>query len=139
MQGGRNGCAVEGRSLRGITATMGCRLATTDQGEDGAARSTKEFANLILACELMGCRASELAKLQISDIDFDAGTVRQPPGIGRVEMTYRLSGLLREAVGDRTDGAVFLSKKGNRWSRPQIGKSFREGRERAGLPDDIVV
>ena len=47
--------------------------------------------------------------------------------------------LLDQAIGDRTDGPVFLSPVGRGWRVGNLSRTYSRFRDLAGLPKDLVL
>jgi integrase len=101
-----------------------------------------------------GLRAGELAGLRIEDVDLDAGTarihqqVRRNPisrGIelaplktyasaARIELIPGVVAVLRDQIGDRSEGFVWESDPGRPYWPTSLTHAFTDALERAGLP-----
>ena len=51
----------------------------------------------------------------------------------------RLAELIEQAIGDRTEGPIFLRRSGKPWTTNTISQQFRQQRNRAGLPKDLCL
>ena len=51
----------------------------------------------------------------------------------------RLAELIRESLGDRTEGPLFLRPNGKPWTTQTLSSNFRRLRQKAGLPDDLCL
>lgn len=96
-----------------------------------------------------GLRISEIAGLDLSDVDFDAGTVRTvgkgdkerqvPLGRKAHEALKRYLNIRGELVGEDTPtGAIFLNYRGGRLSTRSIRRLFKKHLIRAGLDTSIT-
>jgi site-specific recombinase XerD len=50
-----------------------------------------------------------------------------------------LSALLDQAIGQRTEGPVFLSPAGKAWTVPNLSRTYSRLRDVAGLSRDLVL
>ena len=57
----------------------------------------------------------------------------------RIPIGRKLDNLLDQAIGDRTEGAVFLSPSGRGWRVENLSRTYSRLRDLAGLPKDLVL
>ena len=57
----------------------------------------------------------------------------------RIPIGRRLGELLDQAIGDRTEGPVFLSPSGRVWKVGNLSRTYLRLRDLAGLPKDLVL
>ncbi len=57
----------------------------------------------------------------------------------RIPIGQRLGAWLDQAIGDRTDGPVFLSPVGEAWKVANLSRTYSRLRDEAGLPRDLVL
>ena len=57
----------------------------------------------------------------------------------RIPIGQKLGELIRQAVGDRKAGPIFLSPAGKIWTVPNISRTYSRLRDMAGLPRDLVL
>lgn len=91
-----------------------------------------------------GLRVSELAAIKIKDIDFKRGFIkvqrrkRKKKTVDSLAVSPKLIKHLKEYIGDRTAGKLFVGERGNltRYGLQQIWKSAVK---RAGLPKELSI
>jgi type 1 fimbriae regulatory protein FimB len=88
-----------------------------------------------------GFRSSEIADLQLSDVDLDNGLLTVRRGKGSETNIHSLlpgeAALLAAVINSRERVAspyVFVSQKGGKLDRSQIFRIFQQAAEKAGLP-----
>lgn len=55
-------------------------------------------------------------------------------GVGR-----KLEALLKESIGKRTEGPIFLDARGRPWTTEKLSATYRKLRKQAGLRDDLCL
>ena len=91
-----------------------------------------------------GLRCSELAAIQIKDIDLKRGFItvqrkkRKKKVVDSLAISPEVIKHLKEHIGDRTGGKLFIGERGNltRYGLQQIWKSAIK---RAGLPKELSI
>jgi site-specific recombinase XerD len=97
----------------------------------GSAATPEERRDVALFSTMLnsGIRSGSAIQLNIEDIDFDRHEIRLRRAKGNREEVVYLNPTarraLREAVGDRAEGAVFVSRQGKRVSQRHIARRFR--------------
>lgn len=88
-----------------------------------------------------GFRSSEIADLQLSDVDLENGLLTVRRGKGSETNVHSLlpgeAELLAAVIDSReraTSPYVFVSQKGGKLDRSQIFRIFQQAAEKAGLP-----
>ena len=86
----------------------------------------------------------ELYRIRIENIDWPNKLIfvpdsKTPSGRRRVPMSDRVLALLRVRCGERSEGWVFPSVRSGSGHLTSVGKLFRQAREKAGLPKDLVL
>lgn len=98
----------------------------------------------VLACiEDGGMRPNEVFPMRIENLHFDKMKIWVPLGKTAnarrwVNMSDRMAELLREQVGTRTSGFVFVSKRAKSGHLTSIAKGFQAARGRAKIAAAIV-
>ncbi|ADG70079.1 integrase family protein (plasmid) [Planctopirus limnophila DSM 3776] len=123
------------------------RLPTKDEIARILAAAVPAFALIYRALRLSGCRPSELAKATFADWDQREGvisladhkTATKSKRPRRIAVGDKLLEYLRLAIGDRTEGPLFLTSQGKPWTSARLSQEFRRTRERAGLSKDLVL
>jgi integrase/recombinase XerC len=103
------------------------------------ARSPSELRDRALFLTLLsaGLRIGSALHLDVSDADFDAGELRlRRMKNGGEDVTYvppATVAVLREYLGDRTDGPLFQASHGGRLTARSVHRRLCEWAERAGI------
>ena len=66
-------------------------------------------------------------------------TARKTGKPRRIPIGRKLGELLDQAIGNRTDGPVFLSPIGTGWRVGNLSRTYSRLRDNAGLPKDLVL
>lgn len=123
------------------------RVPTAGEIERIRAGAPPAFVRIHRALTQSGARPGELCRLAIGDVDFDSGlitiqhhkTARKTGKPRRIPIGAKLAPLLREAIGGRRAGPVFLSPRGKAWSPSHLSAVHRALRDKAGLDREIVL
>ena len=94
-----------------------------------------------------GARPGELCRAKIADVDRtnrvitlkEHKTARKTGLARRIPIGRRRGELLDQAIGDRTEGPVFLSPSGRVWKVGNLSRTYSRLRDLAGLPKDLVL
>jgi integrase len=94
-----------------------------------------------------GARPGELCRATIADIDRAASaivlkehkTARKTGKPRRIPIGRKLRELLDQAIGKRTEGPIFRSPAGKKWSVQNLSRTYSRLRDNAGLPRDLVL
>jgi integrase len=103
--------------------------------------TTRDRDSLILQCGLyMGLRVSEITRLEVPDLDLEAGQCLVREGKGGKDRTVpipsRLAADLRTWLAGRVVGYVFPSPRGSgRLSSRAVQRMIKRVAVRAGIPD----
>ena len=65
-------------------------------------------------------------------------TARKTGQVRRIPIGRKLGELLDQAIGDRTEGPLFLSPSGRVWKVGNLSRTYSRLRDLAGLPKDLV-
>lgn len=118
-------CALSGQEVRDLVAFV------TAGSWPGSGRDRA----LILFLLDTGCRVSEVASLQIGDLDFEHGLARvigKGDKLRQVPMTISVQ-VLRDYLNGRDSGPVFLSARGGPLGRFGVREIFRRISARCGV------
>lgn len=97
-----------------------------------------ELRRLVIASrELPALEMDEIVSLDVGD--FDAGTAELVPGNRRLPVSCELERVIREAIGTRKAGPLFINRRGGRWTVNSAGTAFRRARLKAGIAEDVVL
>jgi integrase len=66
-------------------------------------------------------------------------TARKTGQHRRIPIGRKLGDLLNAAIGNRTEGPVFLSPSGRAWKVGNLSRTYSRLRDQAGLPKDLVL
>ena len=123
------------------------RVPTAAETDAILAKASPQFRLIYLALRQCGARLGELCRATIADIDRTANaivlkdhkTARKTGKPRRIPIGQKLGELLRQAIGDRQAGPIFLSPAGKAWSVPNLSRTYGRLRDNAGLPRDLVL
>ena len=123
------------------------RVPTAAETEALLSRSSPEFRLIYLALRQCGARPGELCRATITDIDRTANAIilrehktsRKTGKPRRIPIGQKLGEMIRQAVGDRQVGPIFLSPVGRAWTVPNLSRTYSRLRDLAGLPRDLVL
>jgi hypothetical protein len=109
--------------------------------------ATPEFARFYRAVRLSDARPLDLTRATVADIDRETlviachhSTVTQDEQHPiRIVITPELRAILEEAIGDRSDGPIFLTPRNVAWQDQNLNKTYRRYRDRAGVPIDVLM
>jgi integrase len=103
------------------------------------------FRDVVILIRDSGMRNErELYRVRIENIDWPGKFIfvpdsKTPSGRRKVPMSDRVLELLRIRCQGRSEGWVFPSKRSRSGHLTTVAKLFREARDRAGLPKDLVL
>ncbi len=124
------------------------RIPTADEIVKLLANAAPDFRLIYTALSQCGARPGELAGAQIADLHWDqvprieladhkTATKTGKPRI--IPIGSELEPTLRLAIGERTEGPVFLRSNGQPWSVNCLSSLHRRLRDAAGLDKTIVL
>lgn len=100
-----------------------------------------DLRQLATAMLLIGARPGELANAKVKDFDKTAGTLILDGKTGErtVNLSTKAFEFFRGQAKDRIGKAhLFCREDGKPWTAPAWGKSFRESRDIAGMPETVL-
>ena len=103
------------------------------------------FRDIVILMRDTGMRNErELYRMRIENVDWNNRVVfvpdsKTPDGRRTVPISDRALDLLRARCAGRRDGWVFPSKRSRAGHLTTMANRFREAREKAGLPEDLVL
>ncbi len=123
------------------------RVPTPAETESLLAKASPEFRLIYCALRQCGARPGELCRATIADVDRanrvitlkEHKTVRKTGQVRRIPIGQKLRDMLDQAIGDRTEGPVFLSPTGKPWRVSNLSRTYSRLRDLAGLPRDLVL
>jgi len=101
----------------------------------------RAFRLIYQALRHSGARPNELCRAQIDDLKNDRTvivltkhkTARSTGKPRRIPVGTKLRKILSWAIGDRTEGPIFLTHTGKPWTVPNLSRTFSAIRDRHGL------
>src|SRR5436190_5211626 len=123
------------------------RVPTPAETEAILARASPQFRLIYAALRQCGARPGALCRATIADVDRtnrvitlkEHKTVRKTGQARRIPIGRKLDNLLDQAIGDRTEGPVFLCPSGRGWRVENLSRTYSRLRDLAGLPKDLVL
>lgn len=122
------------------------RIPTDVEDVEVAMQATSAFRLIFLALRCTGARPGELAAATIADYDQEKRLIvlnsHKTEGTGRprkIGVGVKLEALLRESVGDRSEGPLFLDERGNSWTSEKLSKNYKRCCRAAGLSEDLCL
>ena len=123
------------------------RVPTPAETEAILMDASPEFRLIYSSLRQCGARPGELCRATIADVDRanrvitlkEHKTARKTGQDRRIPIGRRLGDLLDQAIGDRTEGPVFLSPSGRAWKVGNLSRTYSRLRDQAGLPKDLVL
>jgi len=134
----------QGRNLR-LDDDAERKLFAAAEKCDWDARTLQLFKDIIVLVRDTGMRNErELYRLRIEHINWDKKEIyvpdsKTPAGRREVPMSERVLAILRNRCGAEREGFVFPSKRSTAGHLTTIARRFREAREEAGLPKNLVL
>ena len=108
-------------------------------------RTRELFRDIVILMRDTGMRNQrELYRVRIENLDWENRVIfvpdsKTPEGRRLVPMSRRVLELLRTRCGTRAGGWVFPSKRSAAGHLCSIDRLFREARQQAGLPKELVL
>ena len=123
------------------------RVPTPAETEALLAKASPEFRLIYSALRQCVARPGELCRVTITDVDRAARmialkehkTARKTGQPRRIPIGRKLGALLDQAIGDRTEGPVFLCPSTRAWRVENLSRTYSRLRDLAGLPKDLVL
>jgi len=123
------------------------RVPSLAETEAILARASPAFRLIYSALRQCGARPGELCRATIADVDRanrvitlqEHKTARKTGQARRIPIGRRLGEMLDQAIGDRTEGPVFLCPSGLAWRVENLSRTYSRLRDLAGLPKDLVL
>jgi site-specific recombinase XerD len=124
--------------------TEGLTDAEMDRLIETAERWAPRSYALVLLLYLTGARVEELLALNVDQLGYNRGHrtlplirkggKRKPAPVPPLALDALLAYL-----GDRTDGPLFITESGRRWTQPEVWKHLRVLARRAGIPQAATI
>ena len=133
-----------GRSLA-LDAAMEAKLISSAALCGWRAKSFDLFRDVVILMRETGMRNErELYRIRIENIDWMNKLIVIPDsktsnGRRKIPMSDRVMAVLSARCGGRNEGWVFPSERSRAGHLTTVGKLFREARDKAGLPKELVL
>ena len=123
-------------------------LPTTEETRAIMSHSAEDFQSIYRSLRLTGARPGELCGAKISHIDkvvqeiilHEHKTARKTNRPRRIAIGHpALVELIEKAIGNRTDGPIYLRANGRPWRTEILSAAFRKARDAAGLRKGLVL
>ena len=123
-------------------------LPTKEETKQILEHAPVDFRPIYLALRLTGARPGELCRAQISDLDRTAGeiiltahkTAKKTGRPRRIAVGHEsLVTLLEVAIGERTEGYIFVRTNNGPWTTDTLSAAYRTARKAAGLRSCLVL
>jgi len=123
------------------------RVPTASETEAILVRGSPAFRLIYSALRQCGARPGELCRARIANVDRancvitlkEHKTARKTGQPRRIPIGRKLGELLDQAIGNGTEGPVFLSPAGKQWKVANLSRTYSRLRDLAGLPRDLVL
>ena len=123
------------------------RVPTPGETEALLVKASPAFRLIYSALRQCGARPGELCRVTIADVDRtnrmitlkEHKTAHRTGQPRRIPIGRKLGVLLDQAIGDRTEGPVFLCQSGRAWRVENLSRTYSRLRDLAGLPKDLVL
>jgi integrase len=123
------------------------RVPTATETAAILAQASLKFTLIYSALRQCGARPGELCRATIADVDRancvitlkEHKTTRKTGQARRIPIGTKLRALLDQAIGQRTEGPVFLTPTGRPWRVMNLSRTYSRLRDNAGLSKDLVL
>jgi site-specific recombinase XerD len=123
------------------------RIPTPEEDAAVEKLSTPEFLRVFRALRLCGARPGELSAATIADykpaarlIVLDKHKTAEKTGKPRkIGVGKKLAAILKEAIGERAEGSIFLAEDGAPWTAQRLSKRYKRYVRKAGLAEDLLL
>src|SRR5262245_49130133 len=121
----------------GVPASSVCSLRDSTWRDESTGRAVKA-ANELIEIHPPTCPESTAGMVAPASNPREqtAGKTGKPR---RIPIGQKLGELIRQAIGDRQAGPIFLSPSGSAWSVQKLSRMYSRMRDQAGLPRDLVL
>ena len=133
-----------GRSLK-LDAESETKIIAAAAGCGWRKRTLQRFRDIVILVRDTGMRNErELYRMRIEHLDWNDKVIfvpdsKTPEGRRTVPMSDRAFAILQGLCSERRAGWVFPSKRAEVGHLTTMGKLFRKAREKAGLPEELVL
>lgn len=122
-------------------------IVTDEELDKLIAASMPEFRDLLICMRELGTRPKELFTATIERFDEAKGILMVGNKLARVTgekqrpvfLTQKATEIIKGRIGNRTEGAIFLNKRGNPWDRHTGQQYVKRLRTRLGLGNHISL
>lgn len=147
---GETNVPLRPRDLKKPTGTQREAIPTETELADLMAMARAIAPELELAFQSLvssGMRPNELCAAQIDDLNpardlitlADHKTRAKSGRAKTIPLGDHMKGLVALAIGERTEGPIWIDHKGRAWTGDRLGYYFRRIKTRVGMADDLVL
>lgn len=123
------------------------RIPTDEENAAIEALCPPEFLLIFRALRQTGARPGELCAVRIKDYDRDSRlllildhkTATRTGKPRKIGVGQKFGEIVAQAIGERTEGPIFLDSKGRAWTTPRLSAEFRKYRDKAGISKEICL
>jgi len=123
------------------------RLPTAEEVAKIKAIASPEFNLVYQALRQSGARPNEIARSTVADWDRVTGqivllkhkTIRKTGRPRKIAVGEKLTALILASLGDRTEGPLFRTPRGNQWTTDTLSQTFSRYRNAAGVDKSVVL
>lgn len=123
------------------------RMPTTEEVAQIKAVSSNAFRLVLSALRRSGARPNEIARATVADWDQVTGVItladhKTAAKTGQpreIVVGKKLEALIRESLGDRTEGPLFVTPTGLQWETQSLSAAFRKARKELELDERLVI
>lgn len=125
------------------------RVATLEETQQLLKAASPDFALIYRALRLTGARPGELCNANISDLHgppdarmlvlTEHKTSRKTGAPRRIPIGAGVAPIFAAAIGERTEGRIFVDRRGHAWDRDRLSRCFRVLRNQLGLSRELVL
>lgn len=123
------------------------RAPTPEERDTMLKASYPAFRRVLQFIYSTNVRATDLIFARIENLRMDEGILMleettytgKPIKNREIRFGDELRPVLREAIGKRKRGPIFLSKRGVAWQPNHLSAVFRRTKQKAGVPDEVHV
>lgn len=121
-------------------------IPTEEELEKLFSVESKALALAFKSLAQSGMRPKELATAQMSQLNatrdvlvFDDHKTKKKAGVKRIPLGESMQALITEAIGERTEGAIWLDETGKAWTVSKISRLFRVTKTKLNLNPKLVL
>lgn len=123
------------------------RLPTAEEIEQLLTVASREYRLAYQALRQSGMRPGELSQATVENYNREKGVIvlkhhKTASKVGKsrvIPVGRKLAELIDESLGDRTEGPLFVTRKGLPWTTAKLSAQFRQCKRKAGIDDPALV